>query len=971
MSLLQKSMLKTSKNYFNLGKFALILLLCITIAAFITSCTTSAASNDGASPPVPSPLELEDITVTPTVGETSPYSSAVISIEAAVIVVSGITNLADARQQTLTISIVDKDTDAPAYTVTPESIVISAAVLNPEGTNAVTNRLESDNSKFVITPADGGEVITYSIEVRLAEYTPPPVLLPSFAVEDIRVMLNTPPGEPSRYPSFSYTVNIETNFIIISGITNLTDRAKTETLTVTIADPESQYTVTPESGITISAMQLNPDGVGMETITLDSTSAQQFTLTPVTEGGTPVTYTVRLLLDMPVSPPPLMVADIDFADGRDSTYNDATITSIDNNNNIVTIGGITNRDMIMFTETLTLTVSSKYTVTARGDNTITGSGNALILPASLFNVEGIMSTMTPTNEGLAFAVESADLPSTAVIYYVQLDLEALIQLRFPGGNEGDITTELLLTEGVIPPSSTTIELKECAVFLSSYEVLEGGTKSTTAYTLTVMSDPAINSYTATTYDDVSLVLSEGSTEIETFTPLTVMTSACAFPLTTATALSGVGTSTDPFIIDNDRRLNVFAASINISNAATDAGQPYRTAHYKVTADIDLGVAQAPWSQTSSESTNGPGFTPMGTSSISFAGMFDCGNKEIANLYINRETTDDIGLFAHVSGATIQNCVLTAVNVRGKNNVGGLVGRVDRSTITSSYAIGDVAGGGSVGGLVGRVDRSTISRSYATGNVLIGGSITANAGGLIGRASTSTISYSYATGTVTGDSSVGGLVGRADGSMISHSYATGEVSIRMGLLATNAGGLVGRASASTISDSYATGNVTGNEQVGGLVGWNVTDAMSMSTITHSYATGNVTGMTDTNVGLFIGGNGDFVTGGDFASISVGVMASYFNNEATLTITNTEQTGTNKEAVGSDDPTLTGTPPVPTLETANVTGQSMTALQSLTATSTGWDGDIWEFTPTTQYPRLKTVACANRQYVTPVPTECMGI
>ncbi|BBM89314.1 hypothetical protein COTS27_01011 [Spirochaetota bacterium] len=856
MNILQKSILKTSKNYFNLSEFALILLLCITIAAFITSCTTSAASNDSALPPVPSPLELGDITVTPTVGETSPYSSAVISIEAVVIVVSGITNLADARQQTLTISIVDKDTDAPAYTVTPESIVISAVVLNPEGTNAVTNRLEGDNSKFVITPADGGEVITYSIEVRLAEYTPPPPLLPEFVKEDITVMLNTPPGEPSRYPSFSYTANIETNFIIISGITNLTDRAKTETLTVTIADSENQYTVTPESGITVSATQLNPDGVGMETITLDSTSAQQFTLTPVTEGGTPVTYTVRLLLDMPVSPPPLMVADIDFADGRDSTYNDATITSIDNNNNIVTIGGITNRDTIMFTEALTLTVSSKYTVTARGNNTITGSDNALILPASLFNVEGIMNTMTPTNEGLTFTVESADLPSTAVTYYVQLDLEALIQLRFPGGNEGDITTELLLTEGVIPPSSTTIELKECAVFLSSYEVLAGGTKSTAAYTLTVMSDPAVSSYTAATYNDVSLILSEGSTEIETFTPLTVMTSAC-----TSAALSGVGTSADPYIIDNDRKLDLIAGLVN-RNTGT-----YHNRHYKVTKRIDLGIAEAPWSKTS----GGNGFDPIGNGARTYRGLgrFDCQNNEIANLYINRSTTDHIGLFGFIQGyARIANCVLVNVDITGRSNVGGLVGKVDDSSrITNSYVMGVVSGVDSVGGLVGNAnDDGRITSSYATASVT-GTGTGVNIGGLVGlNGSNSKISNSYAIGTVMGTSRVGGLVGYNNDSII--------------------------------NNSYAIGRVRGTSDVGGLVGSNIS--------------------------------------GNYA-------ASYWN---------TETTGQSTSAGG--------------------TGQTTMELQSATSTSySGWLDTVWQFAPGDQYPRLKTVACANRQYANPVPTTCIDL
>ncbi|MFA7689427.1 MAG: GLUG motif-containing protein, partial [Bacilli bacterium] len=70
---------------------------------------------------------------------------------------------------------------------------------------------------------------------------------------------------------------------------------------------------------------------------------------------------------------------------------------------------------------------------------------------------------------------------------------------------------------------------------------------------------------------------------------------------------------------------------------------------------------------------------------------------------------------------------------GERDVGGLVGRSEGSTITNSYATGNVTGERGVGGLVGRSEGSTITNSYATGNV-------------------------------TGDWDVGGLVGDNDGTL---------------------------------------------------------------------------------------------------------------------------------------------------------------------------------------------------------------
>ncbi|MFC1632491.1 beta strand repeat-containing protein, partial [Candidatus Omnitrophota bacterium] len=255
----------------------------------------------------------------------------------------------------------------------------------------------------------------------------------------------------------------------------------------------------------------------------------------------------------------------------------------------------------------------------------------------------------------------------------------------------------------------------------------------------------------------------------------------------------------------------------------------------------------------------------------FSGTYNGNNYTISNLTINKQA-NYIGLFGYTDSATIQNVGLIANDVTGKAYVGGLVGynRVS-STITNSYATGDVTGSGNyVGGLVGYMTGSaTITNSYATGAVEGSGGYV---GGLVGRnSSSSTITNSYATGDVTGSGDyVGGLVGQNSySSTITNSYATGDVTgddYVGGLVGQNYGCSMQEGCVSSITNSYATGDVTGDDYVGGLVGYNYT---SCTITNNSYATGSVTG--DDYVGGLVGYNNGTISN------------SYYNiDDATITI-----------------------------------------------------------------------------------------
>ena len=157
--------------------------------------------------------------------------------------------------------------------------------------------------------------------------------------------------------------------------------------------------------------------------------------------------------------------------------------------------------------------------------------------------------------------------------------------------------------------------------------------------------------------------------------------------------------------------------------------------------------------------SGAALTPIGNISTPFTGVFDGNSHVISNLTITASAQDDIGLFGFVgSGAQILNLGVEDVNMTGNRYVGGLVGRLISSTVTSCYSTGSVNGTDNVGGLLGRSASSTVTSCYSTGSVIGAGS--SYAGGLVGYNYSGWITSCYSTGSVTGAVSyVGGLLGR--------------------------------------------------------------------------------------------------------------------------------------------------------------------------------------------------------------------
>ena len=332
---------------------------------------------------------------------------------------------------------------------------------------------------------------------------------------------------------------------------------------------------------------------------------------------------------------------------------------------------------------------------------------------------------------------------------------------------------------------------------------------------------------------------------------------------------GTGTLSDPYLVCSADQLK------NIdTQCSTRSG--WTAANFVQCADLDL------------KGTSANPSSPVCLGS-SFKGSYNGAGFTIKNFYYNNAATDNVGVFATLSGASISNLTLKSPVIHGGNKVGGIAGEMTADASITSCVGSQISiqGAQHVGGLVGKITSDTCN----TGNVVTGsstsGAITSSdnwvgglvgsntgggsgcqgiisysssstlvtttgdiAGGLIGYVDTDGhISHSYATGAVSGGFRVGGLIGFLDGnphpSYLSDSFATGTATAS----GDAAGGLVGMSDFGVITNSYSTGNAVGTNQVGGFVGAIATCSFCTTAITSSYSTGSATGTSQ--VGGFVG------------------------------------------------------------------------------------------------------------------------
>ncbi|MFA7056992.1 MAG: GLUG motif-containing protein [Candidatus Cloacimonadales bacterium] len=288
-----------------------------------------------------------------------------------------------------------------------------------------------------------------------------------------------------------------------------------------------------------------------------------------------------------------------------------------------------------------------------------------------------------------------------------------------------------------------------------------------------------------------------------FVFILAVTSAWAYEF-----LSGSGTVEDPYEVATIEDLN----ALSNDNTLWDK-------YFVQTTNIDAS--------STATLNEGKGFSPIGNNSNKFSGSYNGNNKTISNLYINRSTTSNIGLFSYTNGATISNLGLIDNEVYGKGNTGSLIGLCSNSIIRNCYATGSVSissisGNYGAGGLVGFSDGSTtMDNCYATGSISGYNWI----GGLVGISYDLTVRNCYATAAVNGMGYHGGLLGVTHNITVINCYATGAVADE----GYYKGGLIGNTqSGSSISNSFWDKETTG--RLGSSGGGTVKTTEEMKTLT---------------------------------------------------------------------------------------------------------------------------------------------
>ncbi|MBR0393703.1 MAG: hypothetical protein IIX04_01175, partial [Alistipes sp.] len=119
---------------------------------------------------------------------------------------------------------------------------------------------------------------------------------------------------------------------------------------------------------------------------------------------------------------------------------------------------------------------------------------------------------------------------------------------------------------------------------------------------------------------------------------------------------GDGSAEKPYLIDEASDL------ATLSSVCATSGNAYSNKHYKQIADIDL---------------SNDSFSPIGTESVPFTGLYDGGNFSVSGIVIPSSNTAPCGMFGCVSGATVKNVVINGIK---NNGAGGKVGGVAGSAV---------------------------------------------------------------------------------------------------------------------------------------------------------------------------------------------------------------------------------------------------------------------------------------------------
>lgn len=229
-------------------------------------------------------------------------------------------------------------------------------------------------------------------------------------------------------------------------------------------------------------------------------------------------------------------------------------------------------------------------------------------------------------------------------------------------------------------------------------------------------------------------------------------------------LEGSGTDADPYLIADAEDLKAFRDLVNAEASSKLCA--------KLIEDIDL---------------NSEAWTPFNPASgyvtEAYAGVFDGNGHTVSGLSVNAPgagTTDGIGFFGTVNGATVKNLRIVGSVSASSRFVGGIIGKTQGSVTVENCsfhgAVTSTASGSNAGaaGIIGRINSGSVTVRNCFNSADVTGF---NSAGIVayGSATGSSIENCYNTGTISGSNRAGGMAGQMhNNTVFQNCYNIGKI-----------------------------------------------------------------------------------------------------------------------------------------------------------------------------------------------------
>ena len=175
--------------------------------------------------------------------------------------------------------------------------------------------------------------------------------------------------------------------------------------------------------------------------------------------------------------------------------------------------------------------------------------------------------------------------------------------------------------------------------------------------------------------------------------------------------AGDGTQDHPYTIVNTDQLDLLATRVNSASGDEYAASGYEGIYFKLEANITYN--------TEGLGNTDENFTAIGgyydNAFRCFKGTFDGNNKTISGIRIHKSGTDNAdngqAVFGRLDHATVTNIILNNVRITGNNEIGGIAGYANESTIENCIVRNATLTATQTNGDCGVITGTTMATTY--------------------------------------------------------------------------------------------------------------------------------------------------------------------------------------------------------------------------------------------------------------------